>query len=114
MNIEEFRNYCLSKEGVTESFPFGGDTLVFKVFNKMFALTGIDTFEYINLKQVPEISIELREKYEGIKEGFHMNKQHWNSVYLNIDVNDSFIYQLIDDSYQIILNSIPIKKRVIN
>jgi predicted DNA-binding protein (MmcQ/YjbR family) len=113
MNIEEFRNYCISKSGVTESFPFDQNTLVFKVFNKMFALCDIESFEFINLKQDPEYSIELREKFNGIKEGYHMNKNHWNSVYMDDDVNDKLIYQLTDDSYNLILESIPKSKRAL-
>ena len=114
MNIEEYRDYCLSKPGVTESFPFDQNTLVFKVYNKMFALTGVDEFSYINLKQEPAYSEQLREQYAGIKEGYHMNKKHWNSVYLDSDVTDKMLFQFIDDSYQIVLSSIPQHKRIIN
>ena len=106
MNIEDYRDYCLTKKGVTESFPFDKDTLVFKVMGKMFALTGIDSFEFINLKCNPEKAIELRESYNGIKPGYHMSKKHWNSVYLNTDVSDKLIYDLIDDSYQLIVKSL--------
>ena len=106
MNIEEYRNYCISKKGVTESFPFDKDTLVFKVMGKMFALTGVDKFDYINLKCDPELAIELREKFNGIKPGYHMSKKHWNSVYINNDVSDKQIYELIDDSYQLIVKSL--------
>ena len=106
MNIEEYRDYCITKKGVTESFPFDESTLVFKVMGKMFALTGVDNFEFINLKCTPENAIELREQHNGIKPGYHMNKQHWNSVYNNSDVSDEIIYQLIDDSYQLIVKSL--------
>lgn len=106
MNIEEYRNYCISKKGVTESFPFDKDTLVFKVMGKMFALTGVDSFEFINLKCNPEKAIELRESYNGIKPGYHMSKKHWNSVYLNTDVSDKQVYELIDASYQLIVKSL--------
>jgi predicted DNA-binding protein (MmcQ/YjbR family) len=75
MNIEDIRDYCLAKSGVTEGFPFGGDTLVFKVMNKMFALTGLEGDPpYVNLKCDPERAIELREQYEAIQPGWHMNK----------------------------------------
>ncbi len=106
MNIEEFRDYCIAKKGVTESFPFGESTLVFKVMNKMFSLTGVENFEFINLKCNPEKAIEFRETYEGIKPGYHMNKQLWNSVYLSKDVPDKLIYQMIDDSYDLIVSSL--------
>jgi predicted DNA-binding protein (MmcQ/YjbR family) len=110
MNIEQYREYCLSKPGTTEHTPFGPDTLVFKVMNKMFALSGIETFDFINLKCDPEYAIELREKYDGtITPGYHMNKKLWNSVYVNVDVPDDLVYQLIDDSYQLIVDSLPKK-----
>lgn len=111
MDIESFRNYCIQKEGVTESFPFGGDTLVFKVYGKMFALTGVDDFDLINLKNTPEMNVNLREAYQGITAGYHMNKTHWNSINPHSDVSDSFIQELIDDSYELVLKSIPQSKR---
>ena len=106
MNIEEYRDYCVAKKGVTEAFPFDETTLVFKVMGKMFALTGVDSFEYINLKCDPENAVELREQYNGVKPGYHMSKKHWNSVYLNSDVSDRMIYDLIDDSYQLVAKSL--------
>ena len=106
MNIEQYRNYCIAKKGVTEGFPFDENTLVFKVMGKMFALTGVDSFNFINLKCDPEKAVELREQFNGIKPGYHMNKNHWNSVYLNEDVQDEMIYQLIDDSYNLIVKSL--------
>lgn len=112
MNIEEYRGYCITKKGVTEAFPFDESTLVFKVMGKVFALTGVDNFEFINLKCDPEHAIELRESYEGIKPGYHMSKKHWNSVYLNSDVSDKMICGLIDDSYQLIVKSLTKKLQV--
>ena len=106
MNIEEYRDYCITKKGVTESFPFDETTLVFKVMNKMFALADVDSFNFINLKCNPEKAVELREQYNGIKPGYHMSKTHWNSVYLNQGVPDKLIYQLIDDSYDLIVTSL--------
>jgi len=111
MNIEEYRDFCLSKKGVTESFPFGEETLVFKIENKVFALAGIETFEFINLKCDPIRVIELREQYDGIKPGYHMNKKHWNSVYVNTDVSDKLTFELITHSYELIINSLPKKIR---
>jgi predicted DNA-binding protein (MmcQ/YjbR family) len=106
MNIEEYRNYCISKKGVTESFPFDKTTLVFKVMNKMFALADVEEFTFINLKCGAEKAIELREKYEGVAPGYHMNKKLWNSVYPNKDVSDKLIYQWLDDSYDLIVSSL--------
>ena len=106
MNIEDYRDYCLRKKGVTEETPFGPDTLVFKVMGKMFALSGIDNFEYINLKCEPDLAINLRETYESVQPGYHMNKQLWNSVYIDGDVTDEQIYQMIDDSYELVVKSL--------
>ena len=113
MNIEDYRDYCLSKPGTSEETPFGPETLVFKVMGKMFALTGMDSFTYINLKCDPEYAIELREQYDGsIRPGYHMNKKHWNTVSVNQDISDKMVYQLIDDSYNLIVNSLPKKDKL--
>lgn len=111
MNIEEFRDLCLSFPGVTEGLPFGPDVLVFKVMNKMFALTNIDEFEYINLKCDPDRAMILREQYEEINPGYHMNKQHWNSVYMTGHLEDSLIRELTTDSYNLIVEKLPTKKK---
>ena len=107
MNVEDFRDYCLNKKGVTEGFPFDETTLVFKVGGKMFALAGIDNFASINLKCDPEKSIDLRETYNGVKPGWHMNKTHWNTVSVDADVPYQLIQELIDDSYNLIFKSLP-------
>lgn len=106
MNIEEFRDYCIQKKGVTEHFPFDKNTLVFKVMGKMFALIDVEAFDFINLKSAPEKAIELREKYQGIKPGYHMSKIHWNSVYVNTDVSDKLVFELVDESYHLIVSSL--------
>jgi len=106
MNIEQYRNYCIAKKGVTESFPFDETTLVFKVMNKMFALAGIENFTFINLKCNPERAIDLREKFEGVTGAYHMSKVHWNSVSTLGDISDKLIYQWIDDSYDLIVSSL--------
>ena len=111
MNIEEARNYCLSKPHTKESFPFDNTTLVFKVGNKMFALLPLDEIDNpsINLKGEPELNIEYREQYEGINPGFHMNKKHWNTVQLESDIDDSLIKEMIDNSYSLIVKQLPLK-----
>lgn len=106
MYIDEFRDYCIAKPGVTEEAPFGPDTLVMKVMGKMFALTGLDKYEFINLKCDPERSAELRERYEGIRPGWHMNKLHWNSVFVDGSISDNMIKELIDHSYDIVVASL--------
>jgi predicted DNA-binding protein (MmcQ/YjbR family) len=111
MNIEEFRDYCLQKNGVTEEFPFDSDTLVFKVLGKMFALTDVNAFTSINLKCDPEKAIELREQYSEVMPGYHMNKKHWNTVDMHGSLSDKLIKAWIDDSYKLVVNSLPAKTR---
>ncbi|MEN8123935.1 MAG: MmcQ/YjbR family DNA-binding protein [Bacteroidota bacterium] len=112
MNIEEFRNYCLKKPCVTEGFPFDETTLVFKVCNKMFALTGLESPELrVNLKCDPERAILLREEYSSIIPGYHMNKQHWNTVIVDGSFSDDFFKELVDDSYNLIVKGLPKKVR---
>ena len=111
MNIEDFYNYCLEKPFVKETFPFGEDTLVLKVKNKMFALCDINKFTFVNLKCNPERAIQLREEYEGVQPGYHMSKVHWNSVYRDMDVPDKLFYELIDHSFELIVKSLPKKDR---
>ena len=113
MNIEEFRNYCLSKKGVTESFPFDESTLVFKVMNKMFALSGLEHQPAkANLKCDPERSVSLREEYYGlITPGFHMSKLHWNTVELEKDIPNDLILELIDHSYDLVVQGLTRKLR---
>ena len=106
MNIEELREYCLSKKGVTESFPFDEVTLVFKVSGKMFALTDlVDAFS-VNLKCEPEKAIELREHYPCVVPGYHMNKQHWNTVFIDGSVNDNLLKEWVDHSYDLVVKSL--------
>lgn len=111
MNIESFRDYCLAKKGVTESFPFDEKTLVFKVGGKMFALTDVDGFLFINLKCNPQRAQELRETYNGVLPGYHMHKKQWNSVYLEKDVPNELLLELIDHSYDLIVASLTKKAK---
>ena len=112
MHIEEFRMYCLHKPMVTEEFPFDETTLVFKVMGKMFALTGLDELEFkVNLKCDPERSIELREEYENIIAGFHMNKKHWNTVKPDGSLSNELFKELIDHSYDLVVKGLPKKLR---
>ena len=108
MNIEQFRDYCLLKKGVSESFPFDEKTLVFKVMGKMFALTGLEyNPAQANLKCDPEWSIELREEYDGlIRPGYHMSKVHWNTVELERNLPNKLVMELIDHSYNLVVKSL--------
>jgi len=102
MDVVTLRDYCISKDGATESFPFGEDTLVFKVNDKIFALVNLDGDLSINLKCDPAFAIELRERYPDVRAGYHMNKKHWNTVMLNGSVPDKEIFSWIDHSYTLI------------
>jgi predicted DNA-binding protein (MmcQ/YjbR family) len=110
MNIQQFYEFCLSKKGVTEHFPFDEETLVFKVGGKMFCLTSLNEWEKgtpsLNLKCDPERAQELRAEYEAIIPGWHMSKIHWNTVSFNSDVSDKMIRELIDHSYELVFKSL--------
>lgn len=112
MNIEEIREYCLSKKGVTEGFPFDETTLVFKVMGKMFALTDLVDNLSINLKCDPERAIELREQHPAIIPGYHMNKALWNTVLIDGSLSRDFIYRLIDHSYELVVDKLPRKLKI--
>lgn len=112
MNIEELRDYCLQLKGVTEEFPFGPETMVYKVKGKVFLLTSLDSERLsFNVKCDPEIAIELREHYSAVVPGYHMNKKHWNTVNANGSVPDKLLYQWILDSYQLVVQALPKKLR---
>ncbi len=102
MNIEEIRDYCLSKEGADEALPFDDDTLVFRVNKKIFLLVSLDNPSTINLKCNPEKAVELREHFSEITPGYHMNKVHWNTVALDGTLSSSMIKEMIDHSYQLV------------
>jgi predicted DNA-binding protein (MmcQ/YjbR family) len=107
MHIEQIREYCLSKKGATESFPFDENTLVFKVGNKIFLLVGLQNFDSFNVKCDPEKAIILREEYTEIIPGYHMNKKHWNTVFINGKLTIKQLEEMIDHSYDLVLKSLP-------
>lgn len=118
MNIEDFRKYCLSFRGVHEKMPFDKATseydrnlLVFCVAGKWFCFVNIDVFDFCNLKCRPEQTEDLRDKYEGIRPGYHMNKRHWISVYFDSDVPDETIKELVKQSYDIVVASLSKKEK---
>ena len=112
MNIEELREYCLSKKGVEESLPFGPDALVFKVLGKVFLITVLNEHPLqFNVKCEPENAIALREQYSCVLPGYHMNKKHWNTVIADGSVSDSLLQSWITDSYHLVLNKVPRKQR---
>ncbi len=110
MHFEAIREFCLKKAGTSEEFPFDEKTLVFKVMGKMFALLPLQRSPpSINLKCDPEYALELRESHQGIIPGFHMNKKHWNTVLLEEDVDARLLANLIDHSYELVVNKLPKK-----
>jgi predicted DNA-binding protein (MmcQ/YjbR family) len=111
MFLDDLRNHCIQKPGVSEGFPFDQKTLVFKVCGKMFALMDVEIFDSVNLKCDPEWARELRERFQAVRPGFHMNKTHWNTVFLFEDVNDKFLLELVDHSYHLVYASLPKKIR---
>ena len=104
MNIEQIREFCLKKKGVTEEFPFDEETLVFKVAGKIFLLDSLESIPLqINLKCDPEKTVELREEYEVVQPGYHMNKKHWNTVIVNGSISTTQIFEWIDNSCSLVL-----------
>lgn len=102
MDIVSLREYCISKKGAGESFPFGDDTLVFKVNGKIFALVNLEGELNLNLKCDPALAEELRERYDAVQPGYHMNKKHWNTIILDGSVPDKEVFSWIDHSYNLI------------
>jgi predicted DNA-binding protein (MmcQ/YjbR family) len=106
MNIEDIREYCLSKKGAEECLPFDDETLVFKVGGKMFAMAGIYEPIQINVKCIPDEAILLREQYPCVKPGYHMNKKHWNTIDIDGSVSDKLIFSWIDQSYHLVFEKL--------
>jgi len=112
MNIEELRNYCISKAFAEETMPFGPDTLVYKVMGKAFLLTGLDEIKLsFNVKCDPELAINLRDEYACVKPGYHMNKKHWNTIEADGSVPDKLMYSWIDHSYDLVCSGLSKKNQ---
>lgn len=112
MHLDSLRDHCLTKPGVTEGFPFDGDTLVFKVAGKMFALVSLERVPpTVSLKCGPERAVDLRETYEDVQPAYHMNKRHWNSVGLQGDVPSALVRELVDHSYTLVVAGLPRRER---
>lgn len=108
MDLAEFREYCLTKPGVTEGTPFGPDVLVFKVGGKMFALAALDEVPTtVNLKCDPDLALDLRDRYEQVKPGYHMNKKHWNTIEIEGGIPAVELRRMIDHSYELVVNNLP-------
>ncbi len=107
MHIEALRDYCLGKPGATEDLPFGPDVLAFKVRGKIFALVNLEAFPTtVNLKCAPDRAVELREAYEAVQPGYHMNKRHWNTVLLDGSLDRSVVIEMLDDSYTLVVKGL--------
>jgi len=107
MNIEDLHSYCMQKPGATEEFPFGDQTLVFKVGGKIFLLAGLEEGNSFNAKCDPERAVELREDHPEIIPGYHMNKKHWNTVFINGGLKLDLLREIIDNSYDLVFKSLP-------
>jgi predicted DNA-binding protein (MmcQ/YjbR family) len=107
MNIEVIREYCLKKKCVAEEFPFNEETLVFKVMGKMFALIPLEKIPLqINLKCNPELAIDLRERYSAVRPGYHMNKKHWNTIFIDGNLRGELLLEWIDHSYDLVVSGL--------
>lgn len=114
MTMESIRDFCMVLPGVTEELPFGPDTLVFKVMGKVFLLTPLDSPRaQFNAKCDPEKAVELRETYPDVKPGYHMNKKHWNTVYVTGSIPAALLYDWIRHSYDLVVKSLPKKDQAI-
>ena len=112
MNVERFREQCLAKNGVTEDSPFGPEHLVYKVGGKMFALLAFEEIPpTANLKCDPDLALELRDRYEDVQPGYHMNKKHWNTVRIDGAIPSGELTKMIDHSYELVVKSLPKKER---
>lgn len=111
MDIESIRNYCLKKTGVKEELPFDEDSPVYKVMGKIFVIASLTPPHSINLKCDPEKAVELRERYDAVTPGYHMNKLHWNTIDLESNIPPKLIMEWIDHSYDLVVNGLPKKDK---
>ncbi len=111
MNIQHLRKYCLSKKGGIEDFPFDDVTLAFKIGGKIFAITSFNIPLSVNLKCDPELAAELRERYDDVQPGYHMNKKHWNTVIFEGKINDTELKKMVDHSYVLVVKGLSKKQK---
>src|SRR5437868_11290761 len=110
MNLAQFRDYCLNKLGTIEDTPFGPDVLVFKIGGKMFALATLDEVPTrVNLKCDPDLALDLRDRYEQVTAGYHMNKKHWNTIEIDRGIPAVELRRMIDHSYELVVKALPKK-----
>jgi len=112
MDARELRRWCLAQSGAVEDFPFGPEHSVFKVGGKMFALTSLEGAPLeVSVKCEPELAVELRETYDAVRPGYHLNKRHWNTITLDGELADQLVRELIQDSYDLIVSAFPGRTR---
>lgn len=112
MDLAAFREYCLSKAGASESAPFGVETIVFKVGGRIFALASLDDVPArANLKCDPDLALDLRDRYEQVRPGYHMNKRHWNTVEIESGIPEVELRKMIEHSYELVVKSLPKTKK---
>ncbi|HZG83673.1 MmcQ/YjbR family DNA-binding protein [Paenibacillus sp.] len=112
MNRESIVSYCMDKRGAREDYPFGPEPLVMKVGAKMFALVSGSDPVHISLKCDPDTAIMLRQEFEAVKPGYHLNKAHWNTVVVDGSVPEKDLCWMIDHSYALVLKSMPKRERL--
>jgi predicted DNA-binding protein (MmcQ/YjbR family) len=111
MDADELRQWCLAYPGAVEDFPFGPEHSVFKVGGKMFALSSLDrTPLEVSVKCEPELAVDLRDSYDAIRPGYHLNKRHWNTITLDDSLPDQLVRDLIEDSYDLVVDALPRRK----
>jgi len=107
MELQSLIDHCLAKKAAKQEFPFDDSTMVLKVAGKIFALINLNAPYSINLKCEPEYALALRERYEAVTPGYHMNKKHWNTIELESDVSDKLLLELVDHSYEQVVRRLP-------
>ena len=111
MTIEKLRDFSLSLKGTSEHLPFDDNVLVFKVADKMFCLTNLSSGDSMNVKCNPELAIELRERFQCVTPGYHMNKKHWNTIAFSSEMQDDEMLELVKHSYELVFNKLTKKQK---
>jgi predicted DNA-binding protein (MmcQ/YjbR family) len=112
MDAAELRRWCLAQAGAVEDFPFGPEHSVFKVGGKMFALSALDRAPLeVSVKCEPELAVQLRDGYDAIRPGYHLNKRHWNTITLDGSLSDQLVRDLVEDSYDLVVDALPRRTR---
>ena len=112
MDKHELKTRCLGLPEASEEFPFGDEVSVFKVSGKMFALCALDGEPLqLSVKCDPEFAVQLRSAYPAVRPGYHLNKRHWNTITLDGSLPDEMVADLLSDSYDLVVASLPKARR---